>query len=283
MYPILFRLGPLAFQTYTVLIDLGILLGLVWLFLNAPKEKAGRWLDAGLAGVVGALIGARLLYTFANSSYYFSHPEEIILIWQGGLSWPGAALGGVLGAGLYTTRKREPFAPIFDTLAWPLVFLSLLSWGGCLAAGSAYGAEVAAGQTLAGLAMNAPDLYGVMALRWPTQILGLLWSLVSLGLMWLAARFRWRQGARGFWALALVALGAFGVSFLRGDPDPALGGLRLDTVGSALVLVVAVIGWARLARKPAAASPAPTPNPEPEPPQAPEGEAKPADETNSPA
>jgi prolipoprotein diacylglyceryltransferase len=283
MYPILFRLGPLTFQTYTVLIDLGILLGLVWLYLNAPQEKAGRWLDVGLAGVVGALVGARLLYTFANSSYYFGHPEEIVMIWQGGLSWPGAALGGVLGAGLYGTRKREPFAPIFDALAWPVVFLSLLSWGGCLAAGSAYGAEVTAGQPLAGLAMNAPDLYGVVALRWPTQVLGILWSVVALGLMWLAARFHWRQGARGFFAVALVALGAFAISFMRGDPDPGLGGLRLDTVGSALVLLVAVIGWVWLVRKPTPSAPAPISTAEPEPPKATAGEAEPADETNSTA
>jgi phosphatidylglycerol---prolipoprotein diacylglyceryl transferase len=249
MYPVLLRLGAFTVPTYTALIDLGLAVSLAWLYLGAPKAKAGRWLDAGLAAVFGGLAGARLVYCFANSGYYFEHPEEIFMIWQGGLDWAGAVLGGFLGAGLYCSRAREPLAPIFDLLAWPIALLSLLGWGGCLAAGCAYGAEFAPGQAPAWLAVNAPDLYGVMALRWPTQLLGLVWSLIALGAVWLAARWSWRGGARGFYALAVVALGAFGLSFLRGDPDPFTGGLRLDTLASGLVLLLALAGWVWRARK----------------------------------
>ncbi len=243
MFPVLFRLGSFSVQTYTALIDLGLAVSLAWLYLGAPKAKAGRWFDAGLAAAFGGLLGARLVYCFANGGYYLEHPEEIILIWQGGLDWSGAVVGGLLGAGLYTSRIREPLAPIFDLLAWPVVILSLLGWGGCLAAGCAYGAELAPGQGPAWLAVNAPDLYGVVALRWPTQMLGLIWSLLALGALWLARRWSWRGGGRGFYALALVALGAFGLSFLRGDPDPFAGTLRLDTLLSGLVLVFTIGGW----------------------------------------
>lgn len=86
MFPVLIHLGAFTLQTYTVLVDAGILLGLGWLYFSAPAEKKGRWVDAGLAAVFGALVGARLVYAFANSSYYFAHPEEIFLIWLGGLS-----------------------------------------------------------------------------------------------------------------------------------------------------------------------------------------------------
>jgi phosphatidylglycerol:prolipoprotein diacylglycerol transferase len=249
MYPVFFHLGPFTVQTYTALVDVGLAVGLAWLYLGAPKAKAGRWLDAGLAAVFGGLAGARLVYCFANGGYYFEHPEEIIMIWQGGLDWTGAALGGLLGAGLYCSRAREPLAPIWDLLAWPLVLLSLFSWSGCLAAGCAYGAQPAVGQAPAWLVVNAPDLYGIMAPRWPTQWLGVIWSLVALGLLWLAARWSWRSGARGLYALALVAVGAFGLSFLRGDPDPFTSGLRLDTLASGLVLLFALGGWAWRARR----------------------------------
>jgi phosphatidylglycerol:prolipoprotein diacylglycerol transferase len=253
MYPVLFRLGSFAVQTYTVLIDLGLAISLAWLYLAAPKAKAERWLDAGLAAVFGGLAGARLVYCFANSGYYFEHPEQIIMIWQGGLDWAGAVLGGVLGAGLYCSRAREPLAPIWDLLAWPLLLLSLLSWAGCLAAGCAYGAEVASGQALSGLAVNTPDLYGVVAPRWPTQLMGLVWSFIALGGLWLARRWAWGSGARGSFALALVALGACLLSFLRGDPDLLMGGLRLGTVLSGLVLACALAGWAWRIRRPHAA------------------------------
>lgn len=271
MYPVLFRLGSVAFQTYTVLIDLGLVGTLVWLYLAAPREQAAAWLDAGLAGAVGALAGGRLFYTFANSSYYFSRPEEIFEIWTGGLSWSGAALGALVGGGLYCARRRLSLGAVLDAAAWPLAGLCLLTWGGCLAAGCAYGAEVTPGQVPAWLTMNAPDLYGVWALRWPTQLWGLAWGVVTAGLLGLTAKAAWRTGARGLFALALVALGTAVISLARGDPDPGFSGsLRLDTAGSALVLSVAVAGWAWLARSRAAVE-------SPGPAQAEKGKDKPHD------
>ena len=249
MYPVLFRLGSLTFQTYTVLLDVGLILTLAWLYVTAPRERAGVWLDAGLAAAVGALVGGRLGYTLANGSYYFGRIQEIFQIWTGGLSGPGAALGGVMGLGIYCALRREPLGPLLDAAAWPLVGLSLLSWGGCMAAGCAYGAEVTPGQVPAWLTMNAPDLYGVWAERWSTQVFGLVWGVAAGVLLWLVARASWRSGARGLYALGVVALGALLISFVRGDPDPGFSGnLRLDTAANALVLVVAVVGWAWLTR-----------------------------------
>jgi phosphatidylglycerol:prolipoprotein diacylglycerol transferase len=249
MYPVLFRLGPIAVQTYTFLLDIGLIAALAWFYFAAPREKAGMWLDAGLAAAVGALLGARLFYVVANGSYYFGHPEEMFMIWTGGLSWSGAALGGLVGGGLYCTRRREPIGPLLDGVAWPLVGLSLLSWGGCLAGGCAYGAQVTPGQAPAWLTMNAPDLYGIWSLRWATQLFGLAWGLLAGGVLALAAKAAWRSGARGLLTLGLVALGAALISLVRGDPDPGFSGnLRLDTAESALVLAAAAVGWAWLAR-----------------------------------
>lgn len=263
MYPVLFRLGSMPVQTYTVLIDLGLIVTLVWLYAAAPREKAGIWLDAGLAGAVGALIGARLIYVVANGSYYFSRIGEIFMVWTGGLSWAGAALGGLVGGALYCARRREPIGPVLDAAAWPLVGLSLLSWGGCLAGGCAYGAQVTPGQVPAWLTMNGPDLYGIWSLRWSTQVFGLVWGIVAGVLLWLAAKASWRGGARGLLTLGMVALGAALISLVRGDPDPGFSGnLRLDTAESALVLVAAAAGWAWLARSRASASVAEPPAPE---------------------
>ena len=245
MLPVLFRLGSFTFYTYTVLVDLGVAAGLAWLYFRAPAEggRRERWLDAGLATTVGGLAGARLLYAFVNGGYYFGHVVEIFEIWKGGLAWPGAAAGGALGAWVYCRRKREPFAPIFDALALPIAWLGLLSWGGCLAASCAYGYEAQPGQLPAWLTLEAPDIYGLTALRFSTQTLGLAWSLVALSLVWAMRERRWPAGAYGAYALSLVALGAFGLAFTRADPMPLVGGYRLDVTGSALVLVAATGLW----------------------------------------
>ncbi|MGH2522723.1 MAG: prolipoprotein diacylglyceryl transferase, partial [Anaerolineales bacterium] len=231
MHPSLFSLGSFTLHTYTLLIDLGIAAALFALYRSAPEGKAARWLDAGLAATVGGLIGARLLYALVNGNYYFSHPGEIFQIWLGGLAWPGAVAGGLLGASLYCSRKREPLAPLLDSAALPVGLMGLLSWGGCLAAGCAYGREVAPGELPAWMALNIPDLYGLTVPRWPTQVAGIVWSLITLGLIWAIGRRNWLTGARFAFALSLVALGTFVLGFTRGDPMPHLGGFRLDVVG----------------------------------------------------
>ena len=257
VFPVIARLGPFTLHTYTFLVDLGIAAGLGWLYRRAPAGRPARWLDAGLAVAVGGFIGARLLYAVVNASYYFGHMGEIFQIWQGGLAWPGALLGGLAGAWLYgarASRKREPLplASLLDALALPIALLALLSWGGCLASSCAYGREVAAGQLPAWMTMNAPDIYGLAAPRWPTQALGAAWGLIALGLVWGVAERnrRWPAGARGAYALSLIALGAFFLGFTRGDPMPLLNGFRLDVIGSALILVSASAAWAWLVSNP---------------------------------
>jgi len=244
--PVLFSLGSFTFYTYTVLIDLGIAAGLGWLYFRAPEDRRERWLDAGLAAAAGGLAGARLLYALVNGGYYFGHLIEIFEIWKGGLAWPGAVGGGVMGAWVYCRRKREPLAPLLDTLALPIALLGLLGWGGCLAASCAYGFEVTPGQLPAWLALEAPDIYGLAALRFPTQALGLVWSLIALGIVWTMRDRRWPAGAHGAYALSLVALGAFFLSFTRADPAPIVSRYRLDVIGSAVILVASSGAWAWL-------------------------------------
>ena len=273
MLPVLVQFGPFTFYTYTVLIDAGLAVALAALYLQAPAGRAWRWLDLGLAAILGGLIGARLLYVAVNAEYYLPHIDEVVQVWQGGLSWLGAPAGALLGAWLVARQQHEPLWPVLDALALPLSLLSLLAWGGCLAAGAAYGYAVTPGQFPAWFVSQTPDIFGLVAPRFPTQALGLAWSLIVLLVVWGARRgagARWSSGALGAFALSLAALGVFFLDFTRGDPAPLIGRYRSDVVGAALVLVAASAVWAlRVARGAPPAPAAPTePDPSPEPPAA---------------
>jgi phosphatidylglycerol:prolipoprotein diacylglycerol transferase len=244
VHPILLQIGPITISTYTALIAVGAAVGLAALYWRAPAGKRTRWLDAGLAAMVGGLIGARLVYVAANADYYLPHLEEVIQLWQGGLAWPGAPLGALAGAWIYSRRTGEALGPILDALAVPIVLLSVLGWGGCMAAGCAYGYEVAPGQLPAWLTSYAPDLFGIVALRFATQALGIGLSLLALAAVAGLPRARkWAAGAHGLYALSLVAVIMFGLSFTRGDPTPLVRGYRLDSVGGAIVLLAATGLW----------------------------------------
>jgi hypothetical protein len=85
--------------------------------------------------------------------------------------------------------------------------------------------------------------------------MGIVWSLLTLLFLWSVQRgpaAKWPPGAHGAYALGLVALGVFGLSFTRGDPAPLLAGFRLDSVGSALVLLAATFAWAITVMRPPA-------------------------------
>jgi hypothetical protein len=126
----------------------------------------------------------------------------------------------------------------------PILLLSALAWGGCLAAGCAYGFETAPGQLPGWLTSFAPDLFGLVAPRFATQMLGIALSLLALAAVAAQQRTgKWAAGAYGLYALSLAALIMFGLSFTRGDPAPRVGDYRLDTVGSAIVLLVTTGLW----------------------------------------
>jgi phosphatidylglycerol:prolipoprotein diacylglycerol transferase len=257
VHPILLQFGPITVSTYTALIALGAAVGLAALYWRAPLGKSTRWLDAGLAAMVGGLIGARLVYVAANADYYLPHLEEVIQVWQGGLAWPGAPVGALAAAWIYSRRTGEALGPMLDALAVPIALLSALAWGGCLAAGCAYGYEVGPGQLPAWLTSYAPDLFGLVALRFATQALGIGLSLLALLAVAVPQRGRkWAPGAHGLYALSLAALIMFALSFTRGDPAPLVRSYRLDTVGSAVVLLAATGLWLlRLLSRAAAAAP----------------------------
>jgi phosphatidylglycerol:prolipoprotein diacylglycerol transferase len=247
--PVLLQLGPFTLYTYSLLVNLGVAVGLIWLYFRAPTDRRARWLDIGIAAVVGGLVGARLLYVLVNGAYFAANPIEAVMIWRGGLAWPGAVGGALLAGFFWARRSGESLLPILDTLSLPLALLSLLSWGGCLAAGCAYGGEVQPGQIPQWMVSTAPDLYGLQVPRWPTQAAGLVWSLVVLGLAFSQRNTRWPHGARGAYTVSLIALGAFFISFLRGDPITLLAGFRLDVAGNALVLVASALAWALLVQQ----------------------------------
>jgi phosphatidylglycerol:prolipoprotein diacylglycerol transferase len=246
VHPVLAQIGPFTLYTYTVLIDAGLAVALAVLYFQAPAGKAWRWLDLGLAAMVGGFIGARLVYISVNADYYLPHIDEVVQVWQGGLSWLGAPVGAVLGAWLYARRQHEALWPVLDALALPFGLLSLLGWSGCLVAGCAYGYPVAPGQLPGWFVSQTPDIFGIVMPRFPTQALGIAWSVVALLALWGTRRApatRWPVGAFGAYALSLAALGVFGLSFTRGDPAPFMAGYRIDVVGGALVLVAATVAW----------------------------------------
>ena len=107
--PIAISLGPIAIRWYAIAYLGGILLG--WALLRyvtrAEDDPVGQApLDSLInAGVIGIIIGGRLGYVLGyNFTYFMMNPLEILMVWQGGMSFHGGFVG-MIGAVLWAARR----------------------------------------------------------------------------------------------------------------------------------------------------------------------------------
>ena len=137
MYPTLVRIGDFEITTFGALVALGALIGL-WVFAR-ELERSGlpsRGVDAALAGVVGGLVGAKLIWAieFRNEAPFFS-----LLFSRGGLSWFGGFLGGV-GTGVWMLRRQGiPLVPALAAASPALAIGHAIGRIGCFLVGDDYG------------------------------------------------------------------------------------------------------------------------------------------------
>ena len=252
MFPTL-NFGLFGLSTYTVILDLGLLAALAWLWVRAPDRgrEPIRWLDAGLSAIAGGIIGGRFAFAFANWAYFQNHFLEIFRLWEGGYAWIGAVIGGVIGLFIFCRITKEPLLSLLDELSLTAPLLSALGWLGCVAANCAAGQAVPPG-TLP-FAVNWPDLYGVVLPRWPTQLIGLGLSLIAGGYLVSQRSAQWPKGFRFAFAIMLMALITFLVSTVRGDDMPVWSGWRLDSIANAVMVLLSLIAlgamWALVPAK----------------------------------
>lgn len=253
MYPILFRVSGHPIYSYTVLLDAGLLLGLIVAWWQARRLDAvndpGTVIDAAFWSIIGGVVGGRAGYVLAQREYFFYHPQEIWQVWQGGLSWHGAFLGGLIALLAWhtlrtwlTPRPRDggprrlppPLLALTDAMAPGLALGASLGWMGCFLSGVGHGVV-----SYGPLTYDLPDLYGVHARRFATQPVGAAWSLiVSL----LLSGCRSRRGFNTAAYLFLAFGGDFLLGFTRADETLYWGLLRVGQVVDAVLAAVGLVG-----------------------------------------
>ena len=234
MYPVLFRIGSFDITSFGVMVALGALAGLI-VFRNELRRAnlPEAAVDAAVYGLVGGLLGAKLLYVFEHlreSSFW------ALALDRGGMSWFGGFVGGVAAGLLMIRVKHWPTMAVLAAAAPALAVGQMLGRVGCFLVGDDYGRPTSLPWGVAFPQGLPPTLERVH----PTQ----LYEAVFLAfLAWLLIRWR-RHGMADRIVLGryLVLAGAFrfALEFVRVNVR-VLGPLTVAHIFSLLVVVVGIV------------------------------------------
>jgi phosphatidylglycerol:prolipoprotein diacylglycerol transferase len=216
------------------MVALGAMVGL-WVF-RRELTRAGlpdTALDAGLYGLVGGLLGAKLLYVFEHLA---ESPFWSLFLDRGGMSWFGGFVGGIL-AGLLTIRSRRwPLVAVLAAATPALAVGQMLGRVGCFLVGDDYGRPTSLPWGIA-FPQGLPPTFDRVH---PAQLYEAAFLAV---LTWIL--IRWRRAGLADWKVlgryfVLAGLFRFALEFVRVNVR-VLGPFTVAHLFSAGVVLLGVV------------------------------------------
>jgi len=118
--PVAFQIFSLEIRWYSLAYIVGIALG--WLYCKKKLIKDSHILqlfdDFITYLIIGMILGGRLGYTlFYNLKYYLDNPIEILMVWNGGMSFHGALIGIIIASILFSKKHNTNSFIFLDLVA----------------------------------------------------------------------------------------------------------------------------------------------------------------------
>jgi phosphatidylglycerol:prolipoprotein diacylglycerol transferase len=239
--PEIFRIGPFAVRWYGMMYVLGFgssyLLVLYQLKNSKNRITKAQIDDIYFYLVLGLLAGARLGYVlFYNLPFYLAHPLEVFVLWHGGMSFHGGAIGTFVTGYWAMKRRGLSFLPMADLIIPTAPIGIFFGRMGNFINGELYGKPAHVPW-----AMVFPD--GGEVGRHPSQLYeALLEGLLLFIILWIYRNKKKRDGDVFAVFLICYALSRIFCEFFR-EPDPQVGYmLGVFTMGQLLSVAMLVIG-----------------------------------------
>lgn len=255
MFPELFDLGPITVYTYGVVLAAAYLLGL-WLAMTRARTRGldpNRALDLGIAIIVSALVGAKLLLVVVDFDQFRRDPGELLTLLRAGGVFYGGLIAAVAVAFWYMRRHKMPLWTTCDIFAPGIALGHAVGRLGCLAAGCCFGrpTDLPWGITFTNpaAASNVGTPLGVPL--HPTQLYESgAEALILLFLIATERRGRYFAG-RTFWSyMLLYGISRFVIEFFRGDDRGVVfGAVSTSQFISLLLIPISLVMLLYLSRQ----------------------------------
>ncbi len=242
--------GPIAVQSYGLMIALGLL---VFILLVKRNERfqalqlEDSFFDILILGIVSALIGGRTLFVLSEQG----SPTivEFFSFWEGGFSILGAIIGVLICLPPFLWIKKIPLLSLLDLVAIYTPILQAFGRVGCLFAGCCYGAN-----TTVPWAITYTDSESAAPLctpMHPTQLYSVILLLISFLVLYFGVQKRnLKPGAILSIYLILVSTERFIVDFWRDDrvfsTNEHLPAVLTATLSSYQLLALGIFAFATI-------------------------------------
>ena len=121
------NLNPVAFEIFFIKIhwySLAYIFGIIcgWIYIKKILIKNNIhkiYIDDLITYlIIGIIVGGRLGYVLIyNLKFYLKNPSEIIMIWQGGMSFHGGLIGIIIATVIFCKKNKLEKYIFFDFIA----------------------------------------------------------------------------------------------------------------------------------------------------------------------
>lgn len=215
------ELGPVKIYTWGFFASLGFLIATLLLIKKYPAEK-DHFVNLLLYILIGGMVGARLFFI----AFYGQTPaQDVLKIWQGGMSSFGGFIGGAAAIFIYSRRKKLNLYGLLSKIAFALPLGLAIARLGCYLINDHPGIKTVASP----LSVAYPD--------GPRFDLGLLLLIFNI-LLFIYMLLK-RQSSYFESFLLIYGIGRFFLDFLRIE-EPQYAGLIPSQYGSILMIGIAL-------------------------------------------
>lgn len=240
------HIGPLTIHFYALAYIAGLLIGwrlVRYLASRPPVAASAEQVDDFLTwATLGIILGGRLGYVlFYQPGYYFTHPREIVAVWDGGMSFHGGFLGVTTAIIWFCLKNRINILAFADRIAVAVPIGLFLGRCANFINGELWGRPAPAWFPLA---MVYPDA-GPLP-RYPSELIeASLEGVILFIVMLLASRSETLRRRAG--TLTGMFVTGYGIARIIGEcfrePDPFLGFLPFGTtMGQLLSIPMVLVG-----------------------------------------
>ncbi len=200
----------------------------VWLVARAarrePSVTADMVYNTAIWGIIGGILGARIVHVADNWDFYGNNLTEVFAVWEGGIGLWGGILGGWLGGITYAYFVKYPVGKLMDLTAAPLLLAQTIGRIGDIINGEHISHTTDLPFAWYFTHPDSPARTGNLnahgdpnAETHPAVVYEMIWNIIGLFLLYKLRNRLKPDGSLFMFYLGYYALGRFMIQFIRLD------------------------------------------------------------------